>query len=156
SEVPAAPGDSTSKVVGSAEPSVPSSERSEELGARTTTPETEGRGRREPPLPKGNHPEPQKATLNTSKPIDDEPGDRVYAKGRFVWIQAKPGDITWIGYLTLGDSVRLYEGGVEKAKTASPGCDGLYRIEPRGYVCVGAEATLDPNDPEYIAIAAHK
>ncbi|MFO0613819.1 MAG: L,D-transpeptidase [Polyangiaceae bacterium] len=83
----------------------------------------------------------------------DEPGDRIYAKARNVWIQSSPRQSDgWLGYLSLGGSVRLYEGDKAKAKTVGPGCDAWYRVEPMGYVCLDAGSTLDPNDPEYVAL----
>ena len=85
------------------------------------------------------------------------PGDRIYAKARFVWIQRAPqSGQGWIGYLTLGGSVRLFEGDKDKARTIGPGCKEWFRVEPDGFVCLGAETTLDPSDPEYVAIAAHR
>lgn len=84
-----------------------------------------------------------------------ETGDRIYSKGRFVWIQPQPGARGWIGYLTLGDSVRLFEGDRQKALTKGPGCEAWYRVEPQGFVCLGPETTLDPNDPVYRALADH-
>jgi hypothetical protein len=83
----------------------------------------------------------------------EPPGDRIYAKARHVWIQPQPRSSKgWIGYLTLGGSVRLFEGSKEKAKTPGSGCDAWYRVEPEGYVCAGDDATLDPNDPAYVAL----
>lgn len=83
----------------------------------------------------------------------DEPGDRIYAKARNVWIQSSPRQSDgWLGYLSLGGSVRLYEGDKAKAKAVGPGCDAWYRVEPMGYVCLDATSTLDPNDPEYVAL----
>ncbi len=85
-----------------------------------------------------------------------ELGDRIYAKARFVWIQRAPaGGRGWIGFLTLGGSVRLFEGDREKAKTVGPGCDAWYRVEPMGYVCLGPETTLDPADPVLAAVVRH-
>jgi len=57
--------------------------------------------------------------------------------------------------LTLGGSVRLKNGSAAEAKTLGPGCDAWYAIEPTGYVCLGADTTLDPNDPVYVALVAH-
>ncbi len=83
-------------------------------------------------------------------------GDRIYAKARFVWIQQAPrASRGWIGYLTLGGSVRLHNGSADEAKVIGPGCDAWYRVEPFGYVCLGAETTLDPHDPEFVALRAH-
>ncbi len=85
-----------------------------------------------------------------------EAGDRIYAKARFAWIKRAPsGGNGWIGYLTLGGSVRLHEGSREKAKIVGPGCNAWYRVEPMGYVCEGAEATLDPNDPAFVTQKLH-
>lgn len=82
-------------------------------------------------------------------------GDRIYARSRFVWIQKAPGARGWIGYLTLGGSVRLFEGDRERARTLGPGCEAWYRVEPTGYVCHDAATTLDPLDPEYVAMRDH-
>ncbi len=88
-------------------------------------------------------------------PAPVEPGDRIYAKARHVWILPAPRPSHgWLGYLTIGGSVRLYQGSAEKAKTLGPGCDAYYRVEPMGYVCAGDEATIDPNDPTFRALAA--
>jgi len=83
------------------------------------------------------------------------PGDRIFAKSRFVWIQSAPGARGWIGYLTLGDSLRLFEGSRERARTVGPGCAAWYRVEPTGYVCHGVDTTLDPSDAEYVALRDH-
>ncbi|MFO0552860.1 MAG: L,D-transpeptidase family protein [Polyangiaceae bacterium] len=94
--------------------------------------------------------------LELARRPDPLPGDRIYAKGRWVWIQPAPGGSGWIGYITLGESLRLYEGSREKAKTIGPGCDAWYRVEPMGYVCDGPEATLDPDDPVLAVLATHR
>lgn len=95
------------------------------------------------------------ASAEPAAPAADETGDRIYAKARFVWITKAPGSSGWIGYLTLGGSVRLLEGSREKAKTAGPGCDAWYRVEPRGYVCLDANTTLDAGDAQYQALVTH-
>lgn len=80
-------------------------------------------------------------------------GDRIYGRARFVWIQPAPQPTKgWLGYITLGTSVRL-KGDRETARVLGPGCDAWYRVEPDGYVCAGAEATLDPDDPVYRDLA---
>ncbi|MBM4359453.1 MAG: L,D-transpeptidase [Deltaproteobacteria bacterium] len=81
------------------------------------------------------------------------PGARIYSKSRHLWIRSAPGggEDDWMGYLSLGDSVRLKDGDPLKARVmAGQGmtCREWYAVEPRGYVCVGTEATLDPDDPE--------
>ena len=81
-------------------------------------------------------------------------GPRIHAKARFVWIQPAPRQSgAWIGYLTLGGSVALRGGSVEKARVQGSdlGCE-WYAVEPRGYVCVGRDATLDPDDPAVVEI----
>lgn len=85
----------------------------------------------------------------------EEPGDRIYAKGRFVWIVKGPGSKGWIGYLTLGGSVRLKGGSRSAALTPGAGCDAWYAVEPRGYVCLGPDTTLDPSDAQYVALRDH-
>jgi hypothetical protein len=80
-------------------------------------------------------------------------GDHIYAKARHVWIQPQPRSSKgWLGYLTLGGSVRLWQGSAEKARTPGAGCDAWYRVEPDGYVCAGEDATLDPQDPAFLAL----
>lgn len=70
-----------------------------------------------------------------------------------MWIQPQPRSSKgWLGYLTLGGSVRLFGGSREKAKTPGAGCDAWYHVEPDGYVCAGDDATLDPDDPEFVAL----
>lgn len=86
-------------------------------------------------------------------PPPEEPGDRVYAKARFVWINPDPRPTQgWIGYLGLGGSVRVKGGDAEAAKVGGGGCDQWIAVEPIGYVCLGRDATLDRNDPAYQAL----
>ncbi len=85
------------------------------------------------------------------KPAADDPVNepRIWAKARFAWIHAEPiPSESWIGYLAPGTSVRLKGGSVAVAKNnGGTACDAWYAIEPKGYVCAGATATIDPNDP---------
>src|SRR5690348_7327989 len=73
------------------------------------------------------------ATQTVVAPNPKPSSPRLYAKARFVWIQAKPdASAEWLGYLWTGGSVAL------KSEQAhyGPGCDGpWYEIEPRGFVC---------------------
>jgi L,D-transpeptidase catalytic domain len=80
---------------------------------------------------------------------------RIYAKARFVWIQTAPRvSPGWLGYLSLGGSVALRGGSVAAARAGSGGgCDTWYAVEPRGYVCAGDTATIDPDDPIVVALA---
>lgn len=93
-----------------------------------------------------------------SPPSPPPSGPRLYSKARFAWIQAEPRHAKgWMGYLGLGSSVALRGGSVEAAKVRGSegqgGCRAWYAIEPRGYVCDGDAATLDPSDPVVQAIA---
>jgi hypothetical protein len=83
------------------------------------------------------------------EPEDNRP--RLGALGPHTWIWKKP-EATGlaIGKLRIGTSVPL----VSTEGIQGPGCKGkFYRIEPRGYVCVGAAATLNLDDPFYKALA---
>ena len=85
-------------------------------------------------------------------------GDRIYSRVRFLWIRPQPGPTqAWLGYLSLGDSVRVRGGDAAQALVASGIADGdrcrsWYAVEPRGYVCVGLDATLDAHDPLVIEL----
>jgi hypothetical protein len=86
--------------------------------------------------------------------VELEAGDRIYAKARFTWIKRAPSvGNGWIGYLTLGGSVRLFEGDRTKARTMGPGCNAWYRVEPMGFICEGDDATLNPNDPDLVRLS---
>ncbi len=85
------------------------------------------------------------------------PGARVYSKSRHLWIRSQPAHVNgdWLGYLSLGDSVRLKDGDPLKARVSigqGENCREWYAVEPRGFVCVGQEATLDPDDPEVVEL----
>ncbi|MGK3981836.1 L,D-transpeptidase family protein [Sorangium sp. So ce136] len=83
-------------------------------------------------------------------------GARIYSRARFAWINPGPYPTRgWSGYLGLGGSVALRGGSLEAARTPGEGCDAWYAIEPRGYVCAGASATVDPNDPVVVALRPH-
>jgi L,D-transpeptidase-like protein len=102
------------------------------------------------------------APPTTAAPRVDEakpapaPGARIYAKARFAWIQAQPRSSNgWLGYLSLGGSAPLRGGSVESARvTGGSGCNAWYAIEPRGFVCDGDTASVDPDDPVVRALAA--
>lgn len=78
------------------------------------------------------------------------PSPRVYAKTRFVWIRQEPDSSKqWIGFLWTGESAKLSTG----KPAYGPGCDTWYALDPIGFVCVdGLRATLDPQDPGYLAV----
>lgn len=54
----------------------------------------------------------------------------------------------WIGWLGLGDSVRLKS----EKPVLGDGCTAFYAVEPRGYMCLDHRTTLDPNDKGYLAL----
>src|SRR5262245_30702064 len=63
--------------------------------------------------------DPELAPALRARFVDDRPGDRVYAKARFVWIRAAAGGGgAWVGYLTLGDAVRVRGGDAGAARLA--------------------------------------
>ena len=80
--------------------------------------------------------------------VDDEQspskGSRLVSIGRETWVLAEP---RWesrkLGYLRAGATV-----GRDETAASNRDCrGGWYRIQPQGYVCVGARATLDSNHP---------
>ena len=78
-----------------------------------------------------------------------ESGPRIYSKRRHVWIFYEPNASGgWMGFLGLGSSVRLRSTG----SRVGDGCAEFYPIEPRGWVCLNNKTTLDPHEPEYLAI----
>lgn len=79
-----------------------------------------------------------------------EEGPRIYSKRRHVWIFYEPNASGgWAGFLGLGSSVRLRD----TKSRAGDGCAEFYPVEPRGWVCLNHKSTLDPKDPEYLAIS---
>jgi hypothetical protein len=88
------------------------------------------------------------AGVPIERPVTAAP--RVYAKTRFVWIRPEPdASKEWIGYLWTGGSAPLKS----SQPVYGPGCRYWYAVEPQGYVCVdGQRATLDENDPGYVAV----
>jgi hypothetical protein len=114
----------------------------DEQGALVPVPQRE-----EARLPRrGTAPKTAVAPISSSSP-------HLYAKARFVWIQAKPdAGVDWVGYLWTGGSVALRS----EEPHYGPGCDGpWYEVEPHGFVCTdGKHATLDGDDPEVMALRA--
>lgn len=81
------------------------------------------------------------------------PAERAHVRVRTLPIHAdatlhgKP-----IGALAAGDAVDLRD---EPPRTA-PGCPSVRAVVPRGWICVDGEAaTLDGNDPVWLALRAH-
>jgi hypothetical protein len=69
---------------------------------------------------------------------------RVYAKALRAWIHARPSRSSErLGALRAGASLPTSRDAI-----AGDGCPSGWRsVEPRGFVCIGPTATLDPNDP---------
>ena len=81
----------------------------------------------------------------TPPPAVDDEVDELASTAKETWIFAAAElEGRRIGYLRAGAVVerRAEPAGEERACAK-----GWYRIEPRGYVCVGATATLDVFDP---------
>jgi hypothetical protein len=79
-------------------------------------------------------------------PPPPKPGEtpKLASKAMETWIYEQPSSSsTKLGYLRAGSIVERKNGPV--GKKDCPG--GWYGIAPRGYVCVGKDATLDLNDP---------
>lgn len=89
------------------------------------------------------------ASAASTTPAEVPAGPRIWAKARFAWIHSEPiPSESWIGYLAPGTSAPLKGGKLEAARiNGGKACDAWYAIEPRGYVCAGATATIDENDP---------
>ncbi|MDI1436004.1 L,D-transpeptidase, partial [Polyangium sorediatum] len=99
-------------------------------------------------------PAPTAAPAAAPAPTTTPAAPRIWSKGRFAWIHPEPGaSRAWIGYLALGSSVPLKGGCVEAAHIKGyGGCDAWYAVEPRGYVCAGATATIDEKDPAIVIL----
>lgn len=96
----------------------------------------------------------QRARSRREDPSQARRGDsdprRVHAKARFVWIRPgpSPGD-GWLGYLTLGQSIGVREDARGDVPGDGASCESWVPVEPRGWVCVGRDATFDPRDPVF-------
>lgn len=81
---------------------------------------------------------------------EDAAGDvaRVHAKARFVWIRKRPEpEAEWLGYITLGQSVAVRSDPRGVVAGRGEVCREWVPVEPKGWVCVGRDATLAENDP---------
>lgn len=86
-------------------------------------------------------------------------GDRIYSKVRHLWIRPSVTSKAWLGYLSLGDSVRVKDGNAERARVDGPVgkiCKTWYAVEPKGFMCTGPRATLDGNDPVVRELKRHR
>lgn len=113
-----------------------------------------------PEPPSAPKAEPDRATVPATAQMPSPPsGPRLWSKARFAWIQPEPRPSKgWLGYLGLGSSIELRGGSLEAAKVRNSesrgGCRAWYAVEPRGYICDGDAATLDPKDAAVQAVAA--
>ncbi len=81
---------------------------------------------------------------------------RVHAKSRFVWIRPKPKDgEEWLGYLTLGQTLPVRGDRSGFVPGSGSACETWVPVEPRGWVCLGRDATLDGNDETYRRLATY-
>jgi lipoprotein-anchoring transpeptidase ErfK/SrfK len=80
-----------------------------------------------------------------------EGAPRVFARAAKTWIYERPSEESpHIGYLRAGAAVSISTEVV--GKSGCPG--GFHAIVPRGFVCVGANATLDVADPVVAALGS--
>ncbi len=81
----------------------------------------------------------------------------VHARARFVWIRPRPKDTEgWLGYVTLGQSLAVRG---ERATFVAGGggaCETWVPVEPKGWVCVGRDATLDRDDAVATTLRAYR
>jgi hypothetical protein len=99
---------------------------------------------KDPSLPARREPEPApRASL------------RVHAKARFVWIRPRPTETEeWLGYVSQGQSVAVRGDRSGFVPGNGTVCETWVPIEPKGWVCLGRDATLDAQDELYRALAA--
>lgn len=94
---------------------------------------------KDPTLP-GRRPEPARPAASF----------RVHAKARFVWIRPRPeSSDEWLGYLTQGQTVAVRGDRTSFVPGTGTTCETWVPIEPKGWVCLGRDATLDANDALY-------
>lgn len=81
---------------------------------------------------------------------DEPPPGYVHAKARFVWIRKKPDpDADWLGYITLGQSLALRRDRRGMVEGSGSTCRNWVPVAPKGWVCIGRDATLDEEDPTF-------
>ena len=105
-----------------------------------------------PPLSAG----PPLVTLaGASRPLAPAPaGTRIlYARAARTWVHERPAEESpRIGYLRAGASVPA-----SASAEGTAGCPGGWlAVVPRGFVCLGAGATLDPADPIVAALSPRR
>jgi hypothetical protein len=117
--------------------------------ANPPTPSTEG-------VPSQSAPPPPVTPVVTldgaTRPLvlPDESAPRVFSRAARTWIYERPSEASAkIGYLRGGGAAA-----VTGEAPSAPGCAGGFRaIAPRGFVCIGATATLDAREPVVVALA---
>jgi hypothetical protein len=93
-------------------------------------------------------------SASTAEPSPAAPARaRAYARARAVPVHADPAlRGKPIGALAAGDSVELRD----EAPRSAAGCTVVRAVEPRGWICADGEvATLDANDPIWLALREH-
>ncbi len=135
----------------------------EPVGAATPAEPVEDRVVAEPAVvaPAVEPEAPADKAVKAKTPAATDSGEpRVYAPAGLIKIHEKPDrDAPVIGAFRAGQSVVLKSTELPRHRTFKrlyQCTDGWYEVQPRGFVCVGGEghATLEPNDPAYIAAAA--
>jgi hypothetical protein len=78
---------------------------------------------------------------------------RVFSRALRTWVHERPSrDAARLGYLRAGASSPTTQ-----EPASNDGCKGgWYPVEPRGFVCVGGEATLEPQDPMVVLTSEHR
>lgn len=86
----------------------------------------------------------------------EEPPGFVHAKARFVWIRQKPDqDSAWLGYITLGQTIPLRRDPRGSVQGQGSVCNEWVPVAPKGWVCLGRDATLDAEDPIFRVLREH-
>jgi hypothetical protein len=88
----------------------------------------------------------------TSVTLLDPGSERIFSRSLRTWIYETPDrDADKLGYLRAGGSAPL-----RGKKVDGRGCAGGYHpIQPRGFVCLDDQATLDPEDPVVELMSEH-
>ncbi len=96
-------------------------------------------------------PPPLVTLSGASRALSFPAGTRIYSRSVQSFVYERPSeDSPRIGYLRAGEFA-ISDGAV----VTTVGCpDGFRAVQPRGFMCVGVTATLDPNDPVVAALAS--
>jgi hypothetical protein len=88
----------------------------------------------------------------TSVTLLDPSAQRIYSRSLRTWVVDAPDrDGERLGYLRAGGSAPL-----RGPKVDGRGCSGgYYPIQPKGFICLDEQATLDPKDPVVAMMSEH-